>query len=72
MLEYILPKAYWYSFLKTGLEFKYNKARIDFDGSDDEKDHSKTIDLKNINLDEIPPFHPFCDCKITFMKGARK
>ena len=72
MLEYILPKAYWYSFLRTGLEFKYNKAKIDFDGSDDEKDHSKIIDLKNINLDEIPPFHPFCDCKITFMKGARK
>ena len=72
LLEYVLPKAYWYSFLKTGAELKYNKARIDFDGSEDGKEHNKTIDLHNINIDEIPPFHPFCDCRITFMKGAKK
>lgn len=72
LLEYVLPKIYWYSYLKTGAALNYKNAKIDFDGSEDEKEHSKTIVLSQINVDEIPPFHPFCDCKITFMKGANK
>lgn len=72
LLEYVLPKVYWYSYLKTGSALNYKKAKIDFDGSDDEIGRSKTVILSEIDLDEIPPFHPFCDCKITFMKGAKK
>lgn len=71
ILEYVLPKTFWYSYLKTGQALKYTHAEIDFDGSDDEDNHSNMIDLNNINLDEIPPFHPFCDCSIKFMKGAK-
>lgn len=71
MLEFILPKMYWYSYLKTGLTLKYNFAEVDFKGSKDEEEHSKIIDLNNINLDDIPPYHPFCDCTIKFMKGAK-
>jgi len=72
MLEYILPKMYWYSYLKTGQALKYTEAKVDFNGSEDEESHSKIIDLNNINLDDIPPYHPFCDCKINFKKGAKK
>lgn len=72
MLEFILPKMYWYSYLKTGQVLKYTHAEIDFNGSEDEKEHSKYVDLENINLDDIPPYHPFCDCKINFKKGAKK
>lgn len=72
MLEYILPKMYWYSYLKTGQALKYTHAEVDFNGSEDENNHSKRIDLNNINLDDIPPYHPFCDCKINFKKGAKK
>ena len=72
MLEYVLPKMYWYSYLKTGQTLKYTHAVVEFNGSEDEKEHSKYIDLDNINLDDIPPYHPFCDCKINFKKGAKK
>lgn len=72
MLEHILPKMYWYSYLKTGQALKYTHAEVDFNGSEDEKKHSKIIDLNNINLDDIPPYHPFCDCKINFKKGDKK
>lgn len=72
MLEFILPKMYWYSYLKTGQALKYTHAEVDFNGSEDEENHSKKIDLNNINLDDIPPYHPFCDCKINFKKGAKK
>ena len=70
MLEFVLPKVYWFSYLKTGEAFKYDKAYIDFGDSEDVKDYNKTIDIYNLNVDEIPPFHSFCSCKITFKKGA--
>ena len=72
MLEFILPKMYWYSYLKTGQALKYTHAEVNFDGSKDEEMHSKYIDLNNINLDDIPPYHPFCNCTINFKKGAKK
>jgi hypothetical protein len=68
MLEFVLPKTYWYSYLKTGDALKYKTATVDFKGSDDAKDHSKYIDLNNIDMDDIPPYHPFCDCSIKFNK----
>lgn len=70
MLEFLLPKTYWYSYLKTGLAFKYKKAYIDFGDSEDVNNYNKEIDLENINIDTIPPFHSFCSCKITFKKGV--
>lgn len=72
LLEYILPKVYCYSYLKTGHAFKYDKAYIDFNGSDDEKKFNKTIDLNNINIDTIPPFHSFCNCRVYFKKKGAK
>ena len=71
MLEYVLPKVYWYSYLKTGQALKYTKAEVDFKDSKDQEEHSKYIDIKSINLDDIPPYHPFCDCTIKFMKGDK-
>lgn len=71
MLEYVMPKIYWYSYLKTGEVFGYEKAYIDFGDSEDKKYHKKTINLDALNIDEIPPFHPFCDCEILFKKGDK-
>ena len=72
MLEYIMPKVYWFSYLKTGEAFGYKKAYIDFGDSDDAKYHKQTIDLNALNIDDVPPFHPFCDCEIIFKKGDKK
>lgn len=72
MLEFILPKIYWYSYLKTGQVLKYTHAEVDFKGSEDKDKHEKEIDLNNINIDEIPPYHPFCDCEIKFIKKKNK
>lgn len=71
MLEYILPKVHWFSYLKTGKSFGYISAKVEFDGSNDEIDHSENIDLTALDIDKIPPYHPFCDCKIIFKKGDK-
>lgn len=71
MLEFILPKVYWFSYLKTGEAFDYDTAYIDFGDSTDSEEFNQTVDIKHINVDEIPPFHSFCTCEITFKKGAK-
>lgn len=71
VLEHVLPKVYWYSYLKTGQALDMNTAYIDFDGSEDENNHPKEIDLNAIDIDNIPPYHPFCDCKINFKAGDK-
>lgn len=71
MIEFILPKVYWYSYLKTGEAFGYTSAKVDFGGSEDAKEHPENINLNALNLDEVPPYHPFCDCKIVFEKGDK-
>lgn len=68
LINYVFPKVYWYSFIKTGQAYGIEKAYIDFDGSDDSKDHSDEIDTSNFSLDDIPAFHAFCDCKVSFRK----
>lgn len=68
MIEYILPKTVWYSYLKAGQIAGIEKAEIDFKDSSDKEKYSNIVNTKAFNLDEIPAFHPFCDCKIKFLK----
>ena len=72
LLEYILPKVYCYSYLTTGAALGYKKAYVNFDKSEDAEKYSEEIDLENINLNNIPPFHSFCNCKVYFKKGEKK
>ena len=71
MIEYILSKVYWFSYLKSGESYGYTQAHIEFNDSKDSESHSEDINIKSLNIDEIPPFHPFCDCKIYFKKGEK-
>jgi hypothetical protein len=68
LINYVLPKAYWYHYVKTGAAYGINKAYIDFGGSSDEKTHKPTIDPSDFGMDDIPAFHAFCDCKVLFRK----
>lgn len=71
MLEYIMPKVYWFSFTKAGAACGVEKAYIKFFGSDDKKDHESEIDTGLFGVDDIPAFHAFCDCKVSFKAGEK-
>lgn len=71
LLNFVLPKVYWFSYLKTGEAFKYKKAYINSNNSDDAKKYNQVINISNFNIDSIPPFHSYCSCKITFKKGDK-
>ncbi len=72
LIEYVIPKSYWYSYIKTCSQIGVKKVFIDFDGSEDEKGRNKEIDTKNFSLEDIPAYHPFCNCEVTQKAGEDK
>lgn len=72
LLEYLLPKVYWYSYLKAGAKFGVENAKVQFGDSSDSEKHDSIISTTNFKLDDIPAFHPFCDCKLKFLKGGNE
>lgn len=72
LLEYVIPKAHWFAYVKTCEEIGIDKVYIDFKGSDDEKDHPSVINTKRFSLDDIPAYHAFCDCEVTLKAGDKK
>lgn len=69
MIEYILPKTVWYSYLKAGETAGIEKAEVDFGDSSDSEKYDSVINVKAFSLEQIPAFHPFCDCKLKFLKN---
>lgn len=72
LIEYVMPKAYWYSYIKAGAELGAEKAYINFNGSKDQDEHPSEIDTKNFLIEDIPAYHAFCDCKVSFKKAGEK
>ena len=68
MIEYILPKTEWYAYLKAGEKAGIDEAKVEFGDSPDKEKYSDTVSTKAFSLDDIPAFHPFCDCKLKFKK----
>ena len=72
LLEFILPKVYWYSYVKTGAHYGIDKAYIRFNGSEDAENHPAEINPKAFSVEEIPAYHSFCNCKVSFKAGDKK
>lgn len=71
--SYVPKKYYWYVFSlcakMAGYRYLYSKAH-----SEKDKPNEQTIDLNKIDIDALPPYHPFCQCELTLKKekGADK
>lgn len=70
LVEYTVSKSYWYAYVKTCNALGKNKVYVDFGTSEDKKNHKNIIDTNNFSLDDIPPFHAYCSCKIKTEKGG--
>lgn len=71
LLEFIMPKVYWYSYIKTGAFYGIDKAYVVFDGSKDAEDHPAEIRTNAFSIDDIPAYHSFCNCKVSFKAGDK-
>lgn len=66
--DYYARKAYWYSYVKTGAFVGIDKAYIKFSSDKDAKENKDVINTKAFTIEEIPAYHSFCNCQITYKK----
>jgi hypothetical protein len=68
LLDNMQRKVYWYSYIKVGALMGIEKVYILFNSDDDKKNHEVEVNVNNFSLDEIPSYHSFCNCRITYDK----
>ena len=64
--DYIARKAYWYSYIKTGAFSGIKQAYIKFSSEKDAKGRNSVIDTEAFSVDNIPAYHSFCNCEVTY------
>lgn len=64
LAEHIMPKAYWYGYIKFCQQMKINEVFVHFGKSEDKEEYSEIIKTNKFGLDDIPAFHAYCSCKI--------
>ena len=64
--DYIARKAYWYSYIKTGAFSDVKQAYIKFSSEKDAKGRNSVIDTEAFSVDNIPAYHSFCNCEVTY------
>lgn len=70
--DYLARKSYWYSFVKTGALVGEKEAYIKFSSEKDAEKHADKIDTNAFSIDDIPAYHSFCNCEVTFKKPKEK
>lgn len=65
--EYLSQKAYWSAFIQTGHHAGIEKAHIIFnENSKHSKNRKSIIKTDSFQIDDIPPFSPYCNCRVAF------
>lgn len=68
LIEYVLPKAYWYSYIKAGAELGQEEVYVEFNSEEDKQKYPSIIQAKHFAIEDIPAYHSFCNCKVSFKK----
>ena len=71
LLDYIQRKVYWYSYIKAGALMGMSKAYISFNSKSDEEEHEHVINTDDFSLEDVPAYHSFCNCRITYNKNDK-
>ena len=66
--EYTSKKSYWYAFVIKCKNDGLKKIKLELTDTH-KKEHKKSIDVNNFTLEDIPPFNPYCSCKLTRPRG---
>ena len=69
LLDYMQRKVYWYSYIKAGALMGISKAYISFNSKSDEEEREHVINTDDFSLEDVPSYHSFCNCRITYDKN---
>ena len=70
--DYVARKAYWYSYIKTGAFIGVKEAYIKFSSEKDGNNRDSIINTDAFSIDDIPAYHSFCNCEVTYKKAGEK
>ena len=62
--EHIIPKAFWFGYVKTCQYLKIPEVFVHFHGSPDQEEYKSIIKTSKFSLDDIPAFHAYCSCSV--------
>ena len=68
LIDFVMRKTYWYAFAKAGDVLGMKKAYVIFNSEEDSIDRKKEINTASFSIDDIPAYHSFCNCKLTYQK----
>ena len=71
LLDYMQRKVYWYSYIKAGSLINVDKAYIIFNSNDDKENRKPIIDTNKFTIEDVPSYHSFCNCKVTYNKNDK-
>lgn len=72
LLDMTLRKVYWYSYVKTGSFLNVDKAYVRFSDSENIEDKKDIINTNLFSVDDIPAYHSFCSCEVTYKKPKKE
>ena len=68
LIDFVMRKTYWYAFVKAGNVLGMKKAYVIFNSEDDAEGRDSVINTNSFSLDDIPAYHSFCNCKLTYQE----
>ena len=71
LLDYIQRKVYWFTYIKTGAILDVDKAYIVFNSKKDKDEHNVVVDTNKFTIEDVPSYHSFCNCKVTYNKSDK-
>ena len=71
LLDYIQRKVYWFTYIKTGAILDVDKAYIVFSSKKDKEEHDVVVDTNKFTIEDVPSYHSFCNCKVTYNKSDK-
>ena len=71
LLDYIQRKVYWFTYIKTGAILDIDKAYIVFNSKKDKEEHDVVVDTNKFTIEDVPSYHSFCNCKVTYNKSDK-
>ena len=71
LLDYIQRKVYWFTYIKTGAILDVDKAYIVFNSKKDKEEHDVVVDTNKFTIEDVPSYHSFCNCKVTYNKSDK-
>lgn len=69
LTDFIARKCYWYAFAKTGAFLNIDEVYVVFNSEKDAEERKSIIKTKKFNIEDIPAYHSFCGCKLTYKKN---